>query len=883
MPQARDEAGNVWEVDAQGNAVRLLQPAGGGRIIPQQTDPAAQYEAPKAQAQTTSAQAQAQVDTATIDAQIRKANAEAAAAQAQANAAIAQQNAGGGQTKGQNKVDEVYASEFVDWTAMGGYAGLDNNLRLLEDGIRVLESSDTISGGFFGRLPKFIQQAVNPASQDVKADVEKVIQQSLKAILGAQFAQKEAEQLFQRSYDPTQPEASNLRRVQATIDELRARGMAKESASQYFRANGTLTGWEPPKGLPGLNAPVTNTPIELPNAMNYTRTDGGRTGELGVAGADATERAIPYPDAMVAEHDALVQRLLKNNNNRLPPDVYAREKAKLAARFQRATDLASDEAWAGQINEYIEGGGATIPTGLQPEREAMGAVDQARNAASQSFLGAGLIGAADALSYGSLQNVEPGKMSALANEGGWTQAGLTLGQVGGTVANTMGVGSIAGRAAARFAPQMLQGGKMGQFGRNLLGDTAYGAGYGEVTQGDALGGATQAAIGSTAGQGVGSIIGRGVSGVTSSPTVNRLRGQGIQPTFGQIMRGRAADNDTWSLAAGVEDVFANNGVTGSVVNSARARTLEQANNAALNIGARGKGYVKGFGEEGIGNLADLSDSAYDDALGGVTIPPVDPADLAGARMQGAGIDAARNRGDYGFIYDNQLAPVISGPQMSGEQIQDALRLLRGQSRSYSQAARGIAPDPAAQGVADALDMTQDAITGHVGKYAPDTIPALEEANSIYRNFKVLDDAAGRAMNDGGVWTGAQLGQAMKANNAKFGQRGLNAQTNSPFYQLQQDMQNVLPNQIPPTGVNAAPALAIGGAALGATGEATDNDYLRMGALAALPAAAYTKQGQKAISAILLDRPDALRQFGESVRRRKGLFGSAAVPLALPLN
>ena len=620
-----------------------------------------------------------------------------------------------------------------------------------------------------------------------------------------------------------------------------------------------------------------------PNAMNYTRTDGGRASELGAADAGATERAIPYPDEMVAEHDALVQRLLANNNNRLPPDIYAREKAKLAARFQRATDPASDEAWAGQINEYIEGGGATIPTGLQPEREAMGAVDQARNAASQSFLGAGLIGAADALSYGSLQNIEPGKMSALANEGGWTQAGLTLGQVGGTVANTMGVGSIAGRAAARFAPQMLQGGKVGQFGRNLLGDTAYGAGYGEVTQGDALGGATQAAIGSTAGQGIGSIIGRGVSGVTSSPTVSRLRGQGIQPTFGQIMRGRATDNDTWSLAAGVEDVFANNGVTGSVVNSARARTLEQANNAALNIGARGKGYVKGFGEEGIGNLADLSDSAYDDALSGVSIPPVDPADLVTARQSGAAIDAARNRGDFGYVYDNQLTPVISGPQMSGEQIQDALRLLRGQSRSYSQAARGIAPDPAAQGVADALDMTQDAITGHVGRYAPEVVPALDEANSIYRNFKVLDDAAGRAMNDGGVFTGAQLGQAMKANNAKFGQRGFSAQTDSPFYQLQQDMQNVLPNQIPPTGVNAAPALAIGGAALGATGEATDNDYLRMGALATLPALAYTKPGQKAISTILLDRPDALRQFGESVRRRKGLFGSAAVPLALPLN
>ena len=30
MPRARDEAGNIWELDAQGNPVRLLQPAMGG-------------------------------------------------------------------------------------------------------------------------------------------------------------------------------------------------------------------------------------------------------------------------------------------------------------------------------------------------------------------------------------------------------------------------------------------------------------------------------------------------------------------------------------------------------------------------------------------------------------------------------------------------------------------------------------------------------------------------------------------------------------------------------------------------------------------------------------------------------------------------------------
>lgn len=39
--QARDEAGNVWEVDAQGNPVRLVQPAGGTNNVPMTVAPSA--------------------------------------------------------------------------------------------------------------------------------------------------------------------------------------------------------------------------------------------------------------------------------------------------------------------------------------------------------------------------------------------------------------------------------------------------------------------------------------------------------------------------------------------------------------------------------------------------------------------------------------------------------------------------------------------------------------------------------------------------------------------------------------------------------------------------------------------------------------------------
>jgi hypothetical protein len=146
---------------------------------------------------------------------------------------------------------------------------------------------------------------------------------------------------------------------------------------------------------------------------------------------------------------------------------------------------------------------------------------------------------------------------------------------------------------------------------------------------------------------------------------------------------------------------------------------------------------------------------------------------------------------------------------------------------------------------------------------------------------ILDDAGNRAMNDAGAWTPAQLGTSIKGNTTALGGRGLRANSNSPLYQLQQDMQAVLPNKIPPTGVNAAPALALAGLASGASGEATDNNYLRLGGLAALLASPYTKTGQKALQALLLgERSPATLAIGKQIRERKGLLGSGLAPLGI---
>ena len=165
--------------------------------------------------------------------------------------------------------------------------------------------------------------------------------------------------------------------------------------------------------------------------------------------------------------------------------------------------------------------------------------------------------------------------------------------------------------------------------------------------------------------------------------------------------------------------------------------------------------------------------------------------------------------------------------------------------------------------------------------APGAIPKLKIANRLNRNLSVMDNATGAAAAEGGLASPMQVINAIKSNNTKFGAgRGQRALEKSPLYQTAAKLQAILPNKAPPTGVNAAPMLAILGAGAAGTGQATDSSSLSgLGGLL-LASLAYTKLGSKGLNAALIKRPKALKAFGSEVSKRKGLFGAASVPLML---
>lgn len=596
------------------------------------------------------------------------------------------------------------------------------------------------------------------------------------------------------------------------------------------------------------------------------------------AGSDKKVDALP-PE-MQQEYAAFLQQWVTNPD----PAAMARFRTELDRKYNYQGDPQQYLADAQAMADALRRGGATISAeipGTEREMTTGAFSEQARNDAVNNPVGAAAVGFADMFGAGAVTAVAGNdRMQALSEAQPWPMLG---GQIVGAIGGTGLLGRGAREVSKRVLPGLLGGGKRAQFGRNVATDVAYSGAYGANSGNGALESAGEGGAGSVLGQIVGSGIGRGVSGVTSSPTVSRLRQQGVTPSLGQIMRGRANDSGGRSVVAGIEDVIANNGAVGTFVNSARGRALEDANLAAFNTVSGGRPITE-IGEGGLAQLDAAKDAAYRNALDGVSVPADDPAFIQNMRQagqRGQAVDAARGRGDFNYIMDQELGPVLGeGPVYSGEQLQDAMRLLQGQSRAYQKAATGATPDPAAMGVSRSLNEITGALTDLAGEYSPDTLPRLNEANSIYRGLQVLDDAAARGMNEGGTFTGAQLGSAIKSNTGKFEGKGLSKASQSPLYQLQQDMQAVLPNQVPPTGVNAAPMLAMGSAAMGAGGYATDNDWLTAAGALGMLATPYTRAGQAVTARALLDRPEAIRRAGSLIRQNKGLFGRVALPFAV---
>jgi hypothetical protein len=90
---------------------------------------------------------------------------------------------------------------------------------------------------FAAFAPDAAQDVLTPEVAKVRQNIQDTVQQSLKTILGGQFAEKEANRLLLNAFNPALGPKENLRRLDALTASIEETARAKLAAIDYYQKN----------------------------------------------------------------------------------------------------------------------------------------------------------------------------------------------------------------------------------------------------------------------------------------------------------------------------------------------------------------------------------------------------------------------------------------------------------------------------------------------------------------------------------------------------------------------------------------------------------------------------------------------------------------------
>lgn len=426
-----------------------------------------------------------------------------------------------------------------------------------------------------------------------------------------------------------------------------------------------------------------------------------------------------------------------------------------------------------------------------------------------------------------------------------------------------GAGNIGGQAAATAplafaAPEIGGMGLLGKIGTGAALGAANGAVAPVANPGNDFWQQKLGQIGSNAA--VGGVatplvagLGGAVSGVVD-PVRQRLANMGISMTPGQTAGGgwQTLENKATSLP-----------IIGDLIKSAQQRGVQSFNKAAYDqvLAPLGQTYSGPVGQEGVAAVKQTIGDAYNNALGNMTFRATDPqfqADITKLAGMAQGLPPQQQQ-QFMRTLQTQVFGKL-GPQgiMDGQ-------TLKGVQEELGDAARGYNGDASFDNrqLGAAIGEIKNAIDSSLPRYnAPDAVQNLANANAAYANFVRLRGAAGSqgAMNNGGIFTPAQLQSAVRAADKSVG-KGASATGNALMQDFSQDAMGVLGKGYPDSGT--AGRLGTAGA-LGALFSHPGMLLSPWTYVAAAPALAYTPLGQRAAQGLLMSRPALAQPIGNAI-------------------
>lgn len=350
----------------------------------------------------------------------------------------------------------------------------------------------------------------------------------------------------------------------------------------------------------------------------------------------------------------------------------------------------------------------------------------------------------------------------------------------------------------------------------------------------------------------------------SSPNVQALLREGVTPTPGQVLGGafKSAEEKASSIP-----------VLGSAIRTGQQRAVEQFDRAAINRALRPIGSTLPAGRSGreaIEFAEDALSREYARVLNRVGAAPVDDklvGDLASLRgmlaNQPKEIVARFER-----IIDNEILARTEYGRLTGDAVKAA-------ESNLGSMARGLRrnQDYDTRTLGAAVEETQRTLRQWLERVAPqDVATDLRAVNKGWANFKRVQRAAASVGADEGVFTPAQLHNAVKALDASKDKAAF-ARGGALMQDLSEAGKAVLANRVPNSGTTDR-ALA-GAAVLGPLAGASVSPMIP---LAAVPSAMYMPGVQRGMASLLAGRQQApFRAASQGLLTLSPALGAALAP------
>jgi hypothetical protein len=191
-------------------------------------------------------------------------------------------------TEGQRAVDKDFAKDYNEWSA-GGAKIARTEIDKLKGVAQKLRNNEISLGRENRLIPDLL------ADNDrlgARADVQSTVMNSLRALLGAQFTEKEGQRIIENTWNENDSEENNQARVDRLIKDLENQANDKDAKARLYERTGSIKGLGSMGSDTGLNNTINNmqVPGQKVKVSNGTETLEIDASDLADAEADGYKR-----------------------------------------------------------------------------------------------------------------------------------------------------------------------------------------------------------------------------------------------------------------------------------------------------------------------------------------------------------------------------------------------------------------------------------------------------------------------------------------------------------------------------------------------------------------------------------------------------------------